>query len=157
MSRKKKHRLLPPRTLRMNQAARLQTARWWLPQQRGRPTARIARSYRKKFGVDWECAIRELTALGVVFDPAWREQLVTTLENARLRKARRREERRPAAGNPNMEESDATFAYLAGYTGWGLPYGVTWEEGRKLNPEPSGKMPEGESAIEHTNKEAWPF
>ena len=24
--------------------------------------------------------------------------------------------------------SDDTFAYIAGYTSWGFPYGVTWEE-----------------------------
>lgn len=26
------------------------------------------------------------------------------------------------------EESDETFAYIAGYTSGGAPYGVTWEE-----------------------------
>lgn len=25
-------------------------------------------------------------------------------------------------------ESDETYAYIAGYTAWGFPYGVTWEE-----------------------------
>ena len=25
-------------------------------------------------------------------------------------------------------ESDETFAFIAGYTSWGIPYGVTWEE-----------------------------
>lgn len=25
-------------------------------------------------------------------------------------------------------ESDETFAFIAGYTLWGAPYGVTWEE-----------------------------
>jgi len=26
------------------------------------------------------------------------------------------------------KDSNDTFAYIAGYTSWGFPYGVTWEE-----------------------------
>ena len=29
------------------------------------------------------------------------------------------------------QESDETFAYIAGYTGGGFPFGITWEEMEK--------------------------
>ena len=29
-------------------------------------------------------------------------------------------------------EQDEYFAYIAGYTEWGFPYGITWEEWEKL-------------------------
>ena len=29
-------------------------------------------------------------------------------------------------------ESDEYFAYIAGYTDGGFPYGITWEEARKI-------------------------
>ncbi len=31
--------------------------------------------------------------------------------------------------------SDDTFAYIVGYTSWGFPYGVTWEELGKEPPD----------------------
>jgi len=35
-------------------------------------------------------------------------------------------------------EFDGTFAYIAGYTGWGYPYGVTWEEMENLEKGEQG-------------------
>lgn len=32
----------------------------------------------------------------------------------------------------NCEEQNDTFAFTAGYTSWGFPYGITWDE---LEPE----------------------
>ena len=29
---------------------------------------------------------------------------------------------------PNLFESDETFAFIAGYTSGGVPFGITWEE-----------------------------
>jgi hypothetical protein len=127
MSRKKK-RPLPPRTLRMDRAARLQSARSWLTTQGGRPARRIAKSYRKRFGVDWLGAIAELTALGIAFEAKWREQIACTVENDRRAKARRRAKRSAAAADAGGQESNEHFAFIAGYTEGGAPFGVTWEE-----------------------------
>lgn len=33
----------------------------------------------------------------------------------------------------NLTESDEVFAFIAGYTSGGVPYGVTWEEMKKIN------------------------
>jgi hypothetical protein len=32
-------------------------------------------------------------------------------------------------------DSDETFAFIAGYTDWGFPYGITWEENEMLSNE----------------------
>ena len=66
MSRKRKP--LPPRHKRLTRQGRLQAAKTWL---RSYPGKNIARGYRKHFGVDSLCAIRELRLLGVAIDPTY--------------------------------------------------------------------------------------
>lgn len=34
----------------------------------------------------------------------------------------------------NMD-SDDNFVFIAGYTSWGIPYGITWEEMEKIKQE----------------------
>jgi hypothetical protein len=113
----------------MNRAQRLQSARVWLLEQSGREPARIGAAYRRWYGVDWLCAIEELSRLGVTFDPQWTERLKTSLEGQqRARAAKRAAKSRPKA----LTGYDENFAFIAGYTPGGYPYGVTWEEWEKL-------------------------
>jgi hypothetical protein len=123
----KKKKPLPPRCLRMNRGARLSSARHWLATQKKRTPVQIAKSYRKRYGVDWPCAIRELALLGVSIDPGWVEQLNRSLEGHHQERARRKAARNL---NPNSfgGDSDSSFAYIAGYTENGIPFGVTWDE-----------------------------
>lgn len=109
----------------MNRAQRLQSARAWLLQQAGREPARIGASYRRWYGVDWICAIEELSRLGVNFDPQWVERLKSSLQGQQRARAAQRAARAMAGGE---EDSDDYFAFIAGYTAGGYPYGVTWEE-----------------------------
>ena len=156
MSRKRK-RPLPPRTMRMDRHGRLLSARPWLATQRGRPAVRIARSYRKRFGVDWACAIAELSALGISFDPKWREQLARALEGARQAKVRRKADKETAMPRTEFPKSDETCAFVAGYTDGGVAFGLTWEgwEGieRRASMEPPLK---GDVAVQCDN-ESLPF
>ncbi len=156
MSRKK-NRPLPPRTLGTNRAGRLQSAGPWLALQYGRPPARIAKSYRQRFGVDWPSAISELTALGIVFDVKWREQLARTLEGGQLANARRRAERSGVAAGVDGVESDENFAFIAGYTEGGAPFGVTWEECEKSPPGPSPDPSPDGAHKKSRDAEDWPF
>jgi len=114
----------------MKQEARLVSARKWLATQKGRKPVAIANSYRKWYGVDWLCAIRELTSLGILFPEAWVSQLKQSLENALPAKARRKENQ--GIANQPPHEGNGDFAFIAGYTDGGAPYGVTWlaEEAR---------------------------
>jgi len=94
------------------------TAKTWL---RSYPGKNIARGYRKHFGVDTVCAIRELRLLGVAIDPAY-ERAVFAASHPRNKK-RKREEKFLIS-----EETFYGFAFIAVYTAGGAPYGITIEE-----------------------------
>jgi len=129
---RKKNKPKCPRRLRMDWQGRLQSAKVWLLTQKGRTPAHIGASYRKWFGVDWPCAIQELTQLGVVFDPEWVAQLTRSLEGHRRARAAQRVARRSQLDADFPEDSNEHLAHIAGYTPNGVPFGVTWEEWEKL-------------------------
>lgn len=127
MARKKKKNLLPPRHKRMNRAGRLQSARHWIPKYTGK---NILKGYKDHFGVDWFCAITELQMLGVNLDPSYVANLKQSLENQI--KARRKKENQYV--DEFCTDSNKTFAYIAGCTPAGFPYGITWEERNEESP-----------------------
>jgi hypothetical protein len=120
MSRNRKP--LPPRHKRLTRQGRLQAAKTWL---RSYPGKNIARGYRKHFGVDSLCAIRELRLLGVAIDPAY-ERAVLAASRARNKK-RKREEKFLIS-----EETFYGFVFIAGHTPGGARYGITIEETKFL-------------------------
>ena len=56
----------------MTRSQRLQSAKPWLETFEGE---NIIRAYRKRYGVDWLCAIRELRLLSVALDPVYVQRL----------------------------------------------------------------------------------
>ena len=50
------------------------------------------------------------------------------LENQRIIKERKKEEKELSRISEIYKDSDDTFFFIAGYTSGGAPYGVTWEE-----------------------------
>ena len=119
----------------MNRAGRLQSARHWLATQTGRTPVQIAKSYRKRYGVDWPCAILELSQLRISFDSARITQLNRSLAGSR-RARRQTAGATQALAIGEQADSNKEFAYIAGYTPNGVPFGVTWEEWRQSAPEP---------------------
>ena len=115
---------MPPRRKRMKRPARLQAARHWLPTFSGK---NVVRGYPKWFGVDLGCAVLELGQLGVELDARYVQALRTTLQH-------RGKCRKPAEPAPDAipdgygREWDDNFAFIAGFTSGGAPFGVTWEE-----------------------------
>lgn len=109
----------------MKREGRLQSARAWIAKYEGR---NIVKGYSKWFGVDLLCAIRELRILGVNIDEERESQVKATLEG----RVRARQQKRLLQEQEKLSQvysdSDDTFAFIAGYTSGGLPYGVTWEE-----------------------------
>jgi hypothetical protein len=111
----------------MSRPARLQVAKRWIAEYRGK---NLVRGYRNWFGVSEVCAIVELRMLGV------------DLPDARLQQARRDEQAR-AAHRARRKEKHARvrtavkwndeFAVIAGYTEGGAPYGITWDEWGELD------------------------
>ena len=104
--------------------ARLRKARQWALTYEG---SHIVRAYRKRFKVDYSCALNDLEAIGALGP----EKLATMrqAEQIRLDQRRREQEAKAAqAFDDRYPDSDDTFFYIAGYTSGGAPYGVTWAE-----------------------------
>ena len=134
MPKKKRKRALSPRVKRMDRSARLQSARTWLVTYSGK---NIAAGYRRHFSVDWVCAFRELEMLGVRIDPACKGQILKSVEGHIA--ARRRRKSRLGETHESRFEQDETFAYIAGYTEAGFPfgmYGKSVDDGDRLNCAP---------------------
>ena len=124
--KKKRKKALPPRTKRMKRPARLQSAPHWIPKYPGK---NLVRGYARRYGVDLLCAAGELRMLGVEVDPAYVARLEATVAAKAKATPKRKEEARAADELESWgEDCDDTFAYIAGYTSGGVPYGTTWEE-----------------------------
>ncbi|MFA6103481.1 MAG: hypothetical protein WCV67_08975 [Victivallaceae bacterium] len=94
------------------------------------------RRYAKWFYLKPETAIEELRLLGVVITPkdvkAFK-QSAATIKQAKLeRRERLKYEKEHVLALLENSDSDEDFAFIAGYTSWGFPYGVTWEEQEEL-------------------------
>jgi len=106
-----------PRHKRMTRDTRLQSAKQWLQTYTGK---NVVRGYCKWYGVDSLAAVIELRQLGV--------PIPTTKEAELRRKAVRKSTVPKVAKVEDNPDSDWTFAFIAGYTTAGFPYGITWEE-----------------------------
>ena len=107
---------------------RMELAPTWVETYSGNPN-NIIKKYRSYFHVDWECAITELCELGTEIDPKYLASLRQTIsqqsENEKIHNPITKLEFDMYHG---YEKSDDNFAYIAGYTAGGFPYGTTWEE-----------------------------
>ena len=115
----------------MKRAQRLQAAQKFLKKYEGK---RIVYGYKKRFGVSALCAAIELKMLGHKIA----DELI---EHYRKEEARRAELRRRKKEITQQDfcECDDYFAFIAGYTFGGAPYGITWEEWEKLETPPNEK------------------
>jgi len=121
-----------PRRKRLKKDQRLQSAKNWLPTCKGK---NVFRGYRKRYGVDWPTALRELELLGVEVDPAYREQVLRTVQEQAKAKKRRQLEKAAEIESVLQIEQDEHFAFIVGYTPGGAPYGITWEEWEAMEDE----------------------
>ena len=114
-----------PRRKRFNRKQRLASAKLWLQSCTGE---KVARDYRRYFGVDWSTAFKELGSLGVSISADYKETVLKTLASiAEVKKQKKAE--KLALENPDQDDN---FAFIAGYTSGGAPYGITWEEWEDL-------------------------
>lgn len=106
---------------------RLQKARQWILSYDGTPK-HMAKHYRKRFHVDITTAVRDLQDIGVEFTQEYLDA-VKRSEEERIRQKRLEKERKVQQEQDFLyEDSDDVYAFIAGYTGGGVPYGITWEE-----------------------------
>jgi hypothetical protein len=108
----------------MNRSARLQSAKAtrWVENFEGK---NLVRGYCRWFAVDPLCAVLELRQLGVPISAEREEELRKAVDARSAARARRK---RAEVAAPEYEDSDETFAFIAGHTPAGFPFGVTWEE-----------------------------
>jgi hypothetical protein len=114
---------------------RLEIAKCWINEYKG---AKCIRDYRKYFGVPSECAIQELLLLQV---PLTEEEMANGRRGARARSrktkmkaiAERKRRKKTHSVTLDVPSQNETYFYIAGYTDWGFPYGITWEENERMN------------------------
>lgn len=132
MAKKKAKQSNTPRRKRLKRDQRLRSAKNWLPTYEGK---NVFRGYRKRYGVDWPTALRELEMLGVEVDPAYREQVLRTVQEQAEARKRKRLEKAAELESVSGIEQDEHFAFIVGYTPGGAPYGITWEEWETMDSE----------------------
>ncbi|MDD5698232.1 MAG: hypothetical protein PHH77_06405 [Victivallaceae bacterium] len=94
----------------------------WLRRFTGR---KMAHRYCRWFGVKPAEALEDLRTLGVEITPEYEKQVLSRValpaKPCRKKKTHKTEDE-------FIADSDDNFAYIAGYTSMGFPYGITWEE-----------------------------
>lgn len=112
-----------PGTKGFGRKSRLTIAVIWIRNYNGK---NIIKGYSKHFGVDKLCTIKELEMLGVQISEERKKQIINShkqlIEQRRKRKELREQQ------EINLIDSDETFAFIAGYTAGGAPFGITWEQ-----------------------------
>ncbi|WP_018248781.1 hypothetical protein [Orenia marismortui] len=116
-----------PRRKQFKRKQRLQSAKTWIPTYTGK---NLVRGYKRWYGVNFVCAIKELEMLGYEIDLEYKEQILKQ-EEAKRKAAKRRkaeEKKKQAEEEYFNSDQDENFYYIAGYTSGGAPYGITWWE-----------------------------
>ena len=109
----------------LRRTQRLSRGKNWMNTYQGE---NIIEDYRKRYGVDLLCAVVELRMLGADISEDYEYQLRQEEEYRRVSK-----KSKGRKNNQQQEEfldgfSDETFAFIAGYTSGGVPFGLKWEE-----------------------------
>ena len=107
--------------------ARLRKGKQWLLTYTGSPK-KMNKHYRERFHVDAVTAAKDLQELGVNYTQEQLDQ-IKQAEEQRLRQRRMEREAKEREQLAELyEDCDGRFAFIAGYTDGGAPYGVMWEE-----------------------------
>lgn len=130
----------------MKKESRLSSAKanGWVGKYQGK---NIIKGYSNWFGVDFLTAITELRLLGVPIDSAREAEIRATIAARTEARKRQREALARKRFNELYADADDTFAYIAGYTAGGVPFGVTWEE--------LGEEPPWQSEEEDSDQDYW--
>ncbi len=118
----------PLRHKRFNQKQRLFAAGYYLQVYTG---DKVARAYRKYFGVGWGTAFREIETLGIQFPMDYKDAILNFMASPVAAKKQKQVEKLTLE-NPARNEN---FAFIAGYTCGGAAYGIPWGEWEQSEPD----------------------
>lgn len=132
---------------------RLMKAKKWIEKFDG---DHIVKAYSKSSGLNLKNAMNELKRLGVKISPEEKQKVEQWVEQRKLHNERRKERRRRRKEKKEnngliMEfDSDETYAFIAGYTSGGAPFGITYEEMEEI--ERREGLERGEMGIIHSRE-----
>lgn len=107
-----------------NQTIRLKLAPKWLSGYTGKNPVR---GYARHFSVDLICAITEMRMSGYPVPFKYEVAVKRSIADRSLQKKMKREVK-AAKANPQNDFIAGEFAFIAGYTNGGAPFGISWEE-----------------------------
>ena len=117
----------------LRRTQRLGIGKSWLKTYQGED---IIQDYIKRYGVDLLCAVVELRMLGVAISEDYEHQLRQNEEYKRLSKKSKKKGGKQKIKEDFLDDfSDENFAYIAGYTSGGVPFGLTHEEAGNIFEE----------------------
>jgi len=116
------------KTLHRNK--RLKSATEWVKSYSGK---RIVHGYAKRYGVDKLCAVKELRLIGIEISEEYENQLRQSIEALKKQRQFRKDKKEQELDSLLRFNSDENFAFIAGYTSGGFPYGITHEEMEEID------------------------
>lgn len=122
-----------PRRKRLKKVARLAQAKDWIKSYTGK---NLVKGYARWFGVDTLCALKELKLIGVSFTAESEQQVIRSYQQRIEHKRKQKQLRALKLNGPELIESDENFAFIAGYTSNGVPYGITYDEWEGKGEDP---------------------
>ncbi|RSK27603.1 hypothetical protein EJF36_12345 [Bacillus sp. HMF5848] len=120
--RKKKNKNLGPRRKRWGRKVRMENAKEWVKTYTGK---NIIKGYSKWYAVDLICAMNELEMLGYPITEKQKKGVYESIETKKKQKEARKLKRQQ---DELSDFEEAGFAFVAGYTEGGMPFGITWDE-----------------------------
>ncbi|SHT55822.1 Uncharacterised protein [Mycobacteroides abscessus subsp. abscessus] len=126
MGKKKKQKNNKKQFWGLPMADRKEIAKSWIETYDGENKVK---AYSKMFGLNIKNSMKELRSIGVSLSNEEKEYARRVLEAKKQKSEKKREKRRMKELELVAHiESDETFAFIAGYTEGGAPYGLTHEE-----------------------------
>ena len=104
---------------------RLESSKDWIINYTGKS---IVIDYSKWYGVDLICSIKELRMNGVEVNEEYEKKVKALIEAKKQARQLNKENRKSKEQGRQDEFSDERFAFIAGYTSNGVPFGITHEE-----------------------------
>lgn len=88
----------------------------------------IVHGYAKRYGVDKLCAVKELRLIGIEISEKYENQLIQSFKVLKKQRQFIKDQKEQELNSLSGFDSDENFAFIAGYTSGGFPYGITHEE-----------------------------